>query len=35
MHLPALALGQALRLFAIRSGRLVLYDPAPRPGPRI
>lgn len=35
LHLPALALGQALRLFAIRTGRLVLYDPAPRPGPRI
>ncbi len=35
VHLPGLALGQALRVFAVRSGRLVLYDPAPRPGPRI
>jgi hypothetical protein len=35
IHLPRLALGQALRLFAVRSGRLVVYDPAPRPGPRI
>lgn len=35
LHLPRLLLGQALRLFAVRSGRLVLYDPAPRPGPRI
>ena len=33
-RLPALALGQAGRLLAQRTGRLLLYDPAPRPGPR-
>jgi glycosyltransferase involved in cell wall biosynthesis len=32
---PRIAYGQALRVFARRTGRLVLYDPAPRPGPRL
>lgn len=35
LHLPRLVSGQLLRLLAVRSGRMVVYDPAPRPGPRL
>lgn len=34
LRAPGIAYRQALRVFAVRTGRLVLYDPAPRPGPR-
>ncbi len=35
LHLPRLVSGQLLRLLAVRSGRMVVYDPTPRPGARL
>lgn len=35
LTIPRVAVQQGLRLFALATGRLVLYDPSPRPGPRL
>jgi hypothetical protein len=35
VSVPAVAYRQALRAVARRSGRAVVYDPEPRPGPRL
>jgi glycosyltransferase involved in cell wall biosynthesis len=35
LEAPRLGCQQARRLLALRTGRLLIYDPAPRPGPRL